>query len=213
MPSPILHAYAGYSIYKYSLKEGDPKSWKAAGLFAVIANLPDLDMLPGSFFGNAEMFHRGFTHSIAGSVICSFAIAAIAKYWKKIPFTRMFWLSMAAYFSHVFLDAFTGSIKFVLWPFKISFEPLPLAVILSHAQHPVIPCDSLNQLCSFLISSTFTVRLAAEVALVFVLSRISRLFPKYRVLHSSIAESPAFITGLALFLFVLTALMMTEVAG
>jgi hypothetical protein len=212
MPSPVLHAFAGYSIYKYSLQEGQEKSWKMASLFIFLANLADLDMLPGMFFGNPNMFHRSHTHSLLAALLCSLAVAGLARFWKKMSFFKMFWIALAAYFSHVLLDALTGSVKFAFWPLQISIQPMPLAQLMEHA-HPAIPCESLGQFCQLLISSTFVVRLGAEALLVFAVSRFLRLFPKYRVLHSGVSESPAFIAGLALFLFVLTAFVMTEVAG
>ena len=212
MPLPVIHSYAGYSIYKYSLSEDEKKSWRMAALLMVMANLPDLDMLPGMFFGNAEMFHRSATHSLAAGFICSIFVAVIARLWKKVSFAKIFWISLAAYFSHIFLDALTGTVRFMFWPFKIVIEPLPLAKLLEHA-HPVLQCRSLGQFCSFLVSSTLMVRLGAETILVFLMTRFFRLFPKYRVLHSGVSESPAFIAGLAIFIFAVTTLLATGIAG
>jgi hypothetical protein len=213
MPLPVIHAYAGYSIYKYSLTETDRKSWRMATLFILLANLADLDMLPGMFFGNAEMFHRGFTHSLAGSLVCALLVGGIAKVWKKASFSKFFLLSLAAYISHIMLDALTGYVNFAFWPFKITFNFINFAQLLQHANHPIIPCESLGQFCALLMSGTLAVRLAAEMLLVFTVSRISRLFPKYRVLQSGVSESPAFIAGLALFIFIVTAFVATNHAG
>ena len=212
MPLPIIHSYAGYSIYKYSLSGDEKKNWGMAVLLMVMANLPDLDMLPGIFFGNADMFHRSFTHSLAAGFLCALLIAVVARLWKKTSFAKIFWISLAAYFSHIFLDALTGTVKFMFWPFKIVIQPLPLAGLLEHA-HPIVPCRSIEQFCNFLISSTVMVRFGAEMILVFLVTRFSRLFPKYRVLHSGISESPAFIAGLAILIFAVTTLMVTGIAG
>lgn len=65
MPFPIIHSFAGYSIYKLSAKSNSDPSWKLLVLSIFLANLADLDFLPGVLSGNALRFHHHSTHSLA----------------------------------------------------------------------------------------------------------------------------------------------------
>lgn len=181
-------------------------------LFILLANLPDLDVIPGMFLGKAQLFHRSFTHSFFASLIFAALTAGLLKYWKQTSFAKIFWLTFAAYFSHVLLDALTGYVRFMFWPFKISFHPILFPQILDQT-HSVTQCQNMGQFCALMTSRSVALRLGVETLLVFVISRVARVFPRYRILHSGISESPALITGLALFLFFLTAFFVTGQAG
>ena len=51
-------------------------NWKHYLFFALLANLPDIDVLIGLLFhGNANIFHRGMTHSLLFSFFAAFAAA------------------------------------------------------------------------------------------------------------------------------------------
>lgn len=65
MPFPIIHSFAGYSIYQLPAKSNSDPSWKLLVLSIFLANLADLDFLPGVLSGNALRFHRHLTHSLA----------------------------------------------------------------------------------------------------------------------------------------------------
>lgn len=215
MPLPIIHSYAGYQIYKLSLGKDEAKTWKMAALFMFLANLADLDMLPGMMIGNPEVFHRSMTHSLGAAGLIAFLIAAAAKKFKNLSFVKMFLVSLNVYFSHVALDYITGSVRFMLWPFKVSIKPLSITALFDyhHHSHVLIKCTGLDQFCQMLLSPSLTIRLVAEMILVYAMVKVTRLFSKSRALQPGISESPAFIAGLTLFIFVLTALAVTNVAG
>lgn len=212
MPLPVVHSFAGYSIYKLSLPASRAKNWKMAGLMMTLANLPDLDYIPGMIMGAPELFHRNVTHSLGFAVGVSLTVAGIAKLWKKLPFVKMFLISSSAYFSHLLLDYITGSVKFMFWPFRITMEPMPITELFNHAHH-LPDCGSLQKFCSLLVSQTLTLRLFAEIILVFVITKTVRLFSKSKSAQPGISESPAFLYGLAIFIIVLTTFAVKDIAG
>jgi membrane-bound metal-dependent hydrolase YbcI (DUF457 family) len=209
MPLPIIHSYAGYQVYKNCLEKGEERSWKLATVFMIMANLADLDYLPGMLIGSPEIFHRSITHSFAAALLWGLIMAGFLSWWKKLPFRKTFLVGLAAYFSHIVLDYLTGSLKVMFWPFAIQVHPLPITTLFQH-QH--MHCESLGQFCNLLMSTTLTIRLLAEAVVVYMLFILTRLIPGYRSLRPGISESPAFIGGLAIFIFVITALLMTQAA-
>lgn len=214
MPLPVLHSYAGYQVYKLSLEKGEAKNWKFAALFMFLANLADLDMLPGMLIGNPNFFHRSITHSLGAALISALLIGFLSKKIAKISFLKMFLVSLNAYFSHIVLDYITGSVQFMLWPFKVAVKPLTVTTLFEqHHHHALMNCAGLGQFCQMLLSPTLTVRLFAEAILVYLLIKISKIFSKSRALQPGISESPTLVAGLTLFIFVLTALAVTQVAG
>ncbi len=76
-------------------------------MLIVLANLPDLDFLPGCFDGNANHLHRGFTHSLTFAILISLALSCA---WRIVPgFWRSTLLYFTAYSSHLLIDFFTGT--------------------------------------------------------------------------------------------------------
>src|SRR5207247_3858993 len=69
--SPIAHTFAGFwtfLILAAQLKTRLTAQWRQwlprLGVLILLANLPDLDFLPGCFDGNATQVHRAFRHSL-----------------------------------------------------------------------------------------------------------------------------------------------------
>lgn len=214
MPLPIIHSYAGYQIYKLSLGKDEAKTWKMAALFMFLANLADLDMIPGMLIGNPEVFHRSITHSLGAAFVIALLVGAAAKKFKNFSFFKMFLVSLNAYFSHVALDYITGSVRFMLWPFKVAVKPLTITELFDyHHHHAIVKCTGLDQFCQMLLSPSLTIRLIAEMILVYAMIKMTRFFSKSRAIQPGISESPTFIAGLTLFIFVITALAVTSVAG
>ncbi len=216
MPLPIIHSYAGYSIYKLAKTEEEKESWGMAVLCMFLANFADFDMIPGMMVGNPDLFHRSGTHSLTAAVLCAFAVAGAVKWWKKTAssFLKIFMVSLAAYFSHVVLDAFTGSIAFVLWPFQVKDVPMTFSRIFENAYPAVAPqCRSLNQFLSLMVCSTLMLRLAAEAVFIFIFHSLVSIFSRSRAAKAGVSESPVLIAGLTIFIFVVTALLATQIAG
>lgn len=214
MPLPIIHSYAGYSIYKLAKTEGEKENLGLAALFMLLANLADFDVIPGMLMGNPDLFHRSFTHSLMAAVLCGSAVAGIGRLLKsKISSFKLFCVSLAAYFSHVFLDAFTGNVFFVWWPFQIKVMPVTFTGIFQHTHPIVAQCYSVNQFFAMLICSTLTLRLAAEAVFILLFHSLVRVFSRSRAAKAGVSESPVLVAGLTIFIFVVTALLATQIAG
>lgn len=124
MPLPVIHSFAGYSIYRLA-REKDKRDWSLLLLCVLLANLADFDFIPGLFLGKAGHYHRGFSHSFIASIFFGLIVAgtffALSKFRKSIfdgyQFRRKFTIGFLGYFSHVFLDFFSGPGVPLLWPF------------------------------------------------------------------------------------------------
>ena len=77
MCSPLGHALAGAVIYYGCQRAGMPVPSIASACMAAI--LPDLDFIPGLLVGNANKYHRGFTHSLAGVMIAALILTGVRK--------------------------------------------------------------------------------------------------------------------------------------
>ena len=107
----------------------------APGLVA-LANLPDIDFLPGYLGGDPRAYHWGPTHSLTATVLVSLLVMAVA--WKAGGRPgHAFLIAMLAYGSHILLDMLIGQNEvvsgglLVFWPFSDSRYMLPWSVFLS----------------------------------------------------------------------------------
>lgn len=157
MPLPILHSYAGYSICRFWPRTRGG-GWKLFLAAAVLANMADLDYLPGLWMNDAMRFHHGFTHSLGAAALCGLAAGAVAFIFKKMPFWKSSLFFSAAYASHVALDFLCdrGGLP-IFWPLssKIYVSPifswLGLALPVAAAAAAARPHLSIAQ---FLVSLT-----------------------------------------------------------
>lgn len=105
---------------------------KGASIGAVIATIPDLDVVLLPFYSELERLsiHRGFSHSILFSFIGAFLIAFILskiKCTKQISYLRLCVFSWLALFTHMLLDAFTTYGTQLFLPFsnyRVSFDSI-----------------------------------------------------------------------------------------
>lgn len=113
----------GYAIYEGCTGRGVGLSWRSAILFMVLANLPDIDFLPGFLVGEPNLYHRHYlSHSLGAAVIAGAAFAWFYHMRKMGQFWPNFTMFTLAYASHILLDYFgtdtaepTGVPA--LWPF------------------------------------------------------------------------------------------------
>ena len=86
---------------------------KGAILGAVVATIPDLDVVLYLFYDKFEMLsiHRGFSHSIAfsilGALLISFILSKI-KWFQNIRFQMLLLFTWLCFFTHILLDTFTA---------------------------------------------------------------------------------------------------------
>jgi inner membrane protein len=121
MPSPVAHSLMGYIIYLLSTMRASSRKGLLFLVFILVANIPDIDFLPGILMGDIRRFHHGITHSILFSIYFGLLISSVC-YLKRIErFNRAFTLAFALYFSHILLDYFVLSpgrgVPF-FWPFS-----------------------------------------------------------------------------------------------
>ena len=108
--------------------------YKAAVLGAVIATVPDLDVLIMPLFDEFQKIslHRGYSHSILFCLLGAFGFAYILnkiKWTKEISFRKLWVFSFLALFTHVLLDAFTSYGTQLFLPFtdwRVSFDSISI---------------------------------------------------------------------------------------
>ncbi len=108
--------------------------YKAAVLGAVIATVPDLDVLITPLFNEFQKIsiHRGYSHSILfcflGALGFAFVLNKI-KWTKEISFRKLWVFSFLTLFTHVLLDAFTSYGTQLFLPFtdwRVSFDSISI---------------------------------------------------------------------------------------
>ena len=116
MPFPVLHSFAGYSVYALSKNKED--HFKLALYCMFLANAADLDFIPGILIGQAGRFHHDFSHSFGAAILVGLLSALGMQVWKKRGALKGFLISCTAYASHVILDLSNGRCKGMplFWP-------------------------------------------------------------------------------------------------
>jgi len=105
---------------------------KGAIIGAIVATIPDLDVLLTPFFTTLEKIsiHRGYSHSILfcllGATLFTLILSRV-KWTKEVNFRRLWFFNFLALFTHVMLDAFTTYGTQLLLPFadwRVSFDSI-----------------------------------------------------------------------------------------
>ena len=96
---------------------------KGAIIGAIVATIPDLDVILYLFYDKLEMLsiHRGFSHSILFSLLGAFLIAFIlskVKWTSNIKFKILLLFAWLCLFTHMLLDAFTAYGTQLFLPFS-----------------------------------------------------------------------------------------------
>ncbi|MCF8238672.1 MAG: metal-dependent hydrolase [Saprospiraceae bacterium] len=96
---------------------------RAAVAGAIIATIPDLDVILYAWYDHYEMLsiHRGYSHSLTGSLVGAFVITWLLKRFRGFQTVRSgtLWLfTWLALITHVLLDLFTGYGTQFLLPFS-----------------------------------------------------------------------------------------------
>ncbi len=123
MPLPLGHAAVGLAAYEMcSDKKSTASWWKLFVLVAILANLPDIDVLIGLLCkGNGWAFHRGPTHSLVFALCAGFLASIAWRAWSQVPKVS-FMSCFLVVQSHVLADLFFGSSRTSLfWPFEVSW--------------------------------------------------------------------------------------------
>ncbi|RJQ80136.1 MAG: metal-dependent hydrolase [Desulfobacteraceae bacterium] len=126
MPLPLGHTAIAWAAFETARKPDSCGSRIATFIFvAVLANLPDLDILIGLLVnGNGGSFHRGPTHSLLFALLAGYLASRAGRVWHRIPQLN-FALCALLIFSHVAADMlFTASAVSLFWPLELHWSPL-----------------------------------------------------------------------------------------
>jgi len=107
---------------------------KAAIVGAIIATVPDLDVLLMPLFDDFQRIsvHRGYSHSISFCLLGAFLFAFILtkiKWTKESTFRKLWLFSFLTLFTHVLLDAFTSYGTQLFLPFtdwRVSLDSISI---------------------------------------------------------------------------------------
>jgi inner membrane protein len=141
MPLPVAHSAAGLASYLFfrdeSVADIAPKKQLCLAMLAVfVANLPDLDFLPGLIIDQPARFHHGPSHSLFVAVVAGTLVFVIAKpFFQEISRTRLLLLFLIASTSHALLDFLTADTSFpygvpLFWPFSQTYQISAVPVFL-----------------------------------------------------------------------------------
>jgi inner membrane protein len=135
MPLPVAHSLAGFAIAEATDIRLAKKTWRNVVIFAALANLPDIDYLPGFLLGQPNRFHHLWTHSLGFALLAGLLGGFIC--WRQRrnfiqaeksaqQFGLYFLMISVAVFSHCVLDLFTEDTSpphgmLLLWPFDRGF--------------------------------------------------------------------------------------------
>jgi len=125
MPSPIGHALAGIAIQQARPGIFFARPWHEAIFFLFLANLPDLDFLPGILAGYPNLYHHGIFHSLGAALAVAVAGGCFF-YLRKRSFWNVTAVVFVIYITHLLLDFFAGDTKPpygmpLFWPFSHSY--------------------------------------------------------------------------------------------
>lgn len=126
MPFPVAHSLAGAAIRSAVVREPDRACRGGLLVAVVLANAPDLDLLPGLMIGDPNRFHHGWTHSLLTAALVGLLVSWLARRERR---ARLFGLGAggtgcvvaALLGSHVLLDMLTQDLRApfgvpALWP-------------------------------------------------------------------------------------------------
>lgn len=105
----------------------------------LVANLPDVDFIPGLMADDPALYHQGVTHSVA-FVLLAAGVASGGLSAAGLPWTRTIGVLLAAGLTHLVLDALGGSDSRppfgvpLLWPLSDLYvqSPVPLLIGVQH---------------------------------------------------------------------------------
>ncbi len=124
MPFPLGHTAIGLAVCKTAAPaDTSTLKWTLPIFIAVMANLPDLDILVGLLCqDNGNLFHRGPTHSLLFALLAGYLAAQawrLGPYFPRLRFSLCFMIVL----SHVLADmVFTASPVSLFWPFEVNWS-------------------------------------------------------------------------------------------
>ena len=138
MPLPTAHSaagLAGYFAFKKRSSDSPPRQELfLLGLCLFLANLPDLDFIPGFLCGDPGRFHHGPSHSLVLGLIGALIFYRFACYWLTgISKKRIFGCCLVSLLFHPVLDYFSADTSKpfgvpLFWPFDTEYYMSPVSL-------------------------------------------------------------------------------------
>lgn len=134
MASPVGHTLSGLTLKMLCQSNNKEKVFfsRETAAAIVIANLPDVDLIPGILTGDSSRWHHQFTHSFFFAVMVSVCIMAAAVLVRRAEgnVVRPALLGGGLIVMHLALDLFTADPQppvglQVLWPFSSAYFIAP----------------------------------------------------------------------------------------
>ena len=99
----------------------------------VIANLPDIDYVPGVLTGDINAYHHGYTHTLGWVFVVSCGLWLCRRAWVDTAGWTLFALVLAVMTSHLLADIVTADGSFpygimIFWPISDTYFISPLTV-------------------------------------------------------------------------------------
>ena len=161
MASPVGHTLAGYLGYvlRPNVNKQPPQTqWQLFGAI-FLANMPDLDFLPGLITGHPLAFHRQATHTLIMALMVSGVVTLGGWLSSRLrpaetPLSKRQWLQwsiwvIALYLGHLALDLLMANPDppfglQLLWPFSNVFWRSPMTLIPGLRFEPVLSWQNLS---------------------------------------------------------------------
>ncbi len=122
MPLPVAHSLLGFSLRQFQTLPLFGRTWRDVLFCVILANLPDIDFLPGLLVGNPNLHHQTYTHTLGAALFVGvvggwFFARKYGGFWRYFLFVGLI------YYSHNLLDFFNqdGRPPFgvmLFWPFS-----------------------------------------------------------------------------------------------
>ena len=133
MPTPIAHSLMGYVFFADRYKANWKLNRYDSLTFIVVANLADIDYVPGFLMGNPNKFHHGMTHSFTFAVLMGIVFGLFYYFKKHGDFLKYFSIFSLTYVSHLVLDFIGKDTKYpygeqLFWPFSKIYALSPIAI-------------------------------------------------------------------------------------
>ncbi len=133
MPTPFGHTLMGAILYDSTRMKHEKISWFELMMFIIVANLADMDYIPGYIFGNPNLFHHSMTHSVFFALVISISVAYVYYIVVRKEYIKIWFLMSITYISHLIMDYFGKDTSYpygeqLFWPLSSNYFLSPFSI-------------------------------------------------------------------------------------
>lgn len=143
MCTPVGHSLCGVLVWTllvlparntlHYLWRWTRRQWEGLALAVFMANLCDLDYLPGIFTGDLNAWHYMYTHSVGWIILAGAGTCLVWKALQPATEDKYFTLVFVALLSHLLLDWLTVDLSppqgiLAWWPFSLERTISPVSI-------------------------------------------------------------------------------------